>query len=99
MTKLILTVFTLAVSLSFSVLADEKHPVSATFDEIDIDHDGYITKAEAIQRDDLAKNWKKIDKNDNSKIEVGEFIAYESEGRFAPPEESVTPELGAAPTE
>lgn len=78
-------------------LAGDTLPQSATFEEIDADSDGYITKAEALRRDDLAKKWLKIDVDENDKITIKEFTAYESQGRFSPPEDSQTPELGAAP--
>ncbi len=95
MNKLMITA--VAIALSGFALADEKQPASATFEQIDSNHDGYISTAEAIQRDDVAKNWKEIDKNENGKVESDEFIAYESKGRFTPPEDSAAPEIGAAP--
>lgn len=72
-------------------------PESAAFEDVDSDGSGYITKSEALHRGDIARHWKEIDRDQDDKINLDEFTAYESKGRFSPPEESETPELGAAP--
>ena len=97
MTRLLCTAMLL--SLSSLTMAAEDQTSAATFEDLDVDHDGVITKAEAIKRDDLAKHWDTIDTNKNGGINIDEFVAYESKGRFVPPDESDTPELGAAPME
>jgi Ca2+-binding EF-hand superfamily protein len=79
-------------------LAANSLPYSATFNDVDSNGDGYLNKAEAIERGDLARQWSKIDKDQDGKIDLSEFTAYESTGRFSPPEESQI-EIGAAPTE
>lgn len=78
-------------------MAADTLPDSATFEDVDMDNSGDISKAEALRRSDLAKYWKDIDSNQDDKINVEEFTAYESRGRFMPPEDSQAPELGAAP--
>lgn len=85
--------------IPLTLIAADTLPASATFEQVDANSDGYISKAEAIRRDDLAKKWSKIDTDKDDKINIDEFVAYESAGRFAPPEDAETPELGAAPTQ
>jgi hypothetical protein len=72
---------------------------AATFDELDDDKNGYLTKSEAMKRGDLKKNWKSIDTDANDKLDISEFSAFESKGRFTPPEDMEEPEIGAAPTQ
>ena len=97
MTRLLLTAIFL--SLGSMSMAAEDQAASTTFEEIDANHDGVISKAEAIKRDDIAKHWETIDTNKNGNINIDEFVAYESKGRFVPPDDMDTPELGAAPME
>jgi preprotein translocase subunit SecG len=97
--KLFVLVAVLFFGITFFVVAGEKMPESAQFSEIDTNGDGFISKAEAINRNDLAKNWNLIDKDKNNKVNIDEFIAYESQGRFSPPEDAEVAELGAAPME
>ena len=95
------TLVSISVPLLFyalTVLAANSLPYSATFNDVDSNGDGYLNKAEAIERGDLARQWSKIDKDQDGKIDLSEFTAYESTGRFSPPEESQI-EIGAAPTE
>jgi hypothetical protein len=68
-----------------------------TFEALDTDGDGYISNTEAGAREDLTKGWQAIDKNTDNKLDITEFSAFESEGRFTPPEESEEPGIGAAP--
>jgi len=68
-----------------------------TFEALDTDGDGYISNKEAGAREDLTKGWQAIDKNTDNKLDITEFSAFESEGRFTPPEESEEPGIGAAP--
>jgi len=68
-----------------------------TFEAVDTDGDGYISNTEAGARADLAESWQAIDKNTDNRLDITEFSAFESEGRFTPPEESEEPGLGAAP--
>ena len=93
------TLVSISVPILFytlTVLAANSLPYSATFNEVDSNSDGYLSKAEAIERGDLARQWSKIDKDGDDQIDLSEFTAYESSGRFAPPEESQI-EIGAAP--
>lgn len=72
---------------------------AATFEDIDSDRDGYISAAEAKVRPALAEVFAAADANKDGKLNIDEFVAYESAGRFTPPEESEVAEIGAAPTE
>ena len=91
----LIAIVTLFTASSFLIAAE----VPKTFDELDTDHDGYISKSEAQNTKDLSKDWAKADKDKNDKLDVSEFSAFESKGRFVPPEESEEPEIGAAPFE
>jgi len=68
-----------------------------TFEETDTNSDGYISKQEAKAYKDLHSKWAKVDTNKDGRADIDEFTRFESTGRFEPPEDSETPELGAAP--
>jgi len=68
-----------------------------TFEEIDVDGDGYISAKEAEVRPDLSENLQASDTNEDGKLNSAEFSAFEGKGRFTPPEESEIAEPGAAP--
>jgi hypothetical protein len=72
-------------------------PAAPTFEELDVNSDGYISKQEAKVYKDLTKKWAKVDTNKDGRADIDEFTRFESTGRFEPPEDSETPELGAAP--
>jgi len=68
-----------------------------TFDDMDVDSDGYISRDEAKAQKSINRNWAKIDADKDGNIDISEFSAFESIGRFVPPVESEIPEPGAAP--
>lgn len=68
-----------------------------TFEELDTDGDGYISKPESTARLDLEVNFDSIDKDGNGRLNIKEYEAYQGKGRMSPPEESEIPEPGAAP--
>lgn len=68
-----------------------------TFEGLDINSDGYISKQEAKAYKEMSKKWAKVDTNKDGRADIDEFTRFESTGRFEPPEDSETPELGAAP--
>ncbi len=78
-----------------SGLAMADYPM--TFESLDKDSNGYINRSEADARPDLSENWSRIDQNTDDQLDISEFSAFESEGRFTPPEETEEPGIGAAP--
>ena len=71
-----------------------------TFDELDTNHDGYISKTEAKVRKDLVKGWKTADQDKDNKLDVSEFSAFEAKGRYSIEGPEISePEPGAAPLE
>lgn len=93
--KLLVSVF--LTTFVSSVTAAKSFPL--LFEELDTDANAYISKAEAKVRKDLEKNFNKIDLNGDGKVNITEYQAYEGKERFQPPEDTETPELGAAPLE
>ncbi len=86
----------LVMIASAAAFADSKSPV-LSFDEMDIDGDGYLSNVEANARPDLTEAWRRIDADSNNRLDISEFSAFEAKERFSPPEESEEPEPGAAP--
>jgi hypothetical protein len=68
-----------------------------TFEQIDVNGDGYISVEEAEIRADVLDNLEAIDENGDGRLNSAEFSAFEAEGRFTTPEESEVSEPGAAP--
>ena len=68
-----------------------------TFEDLDIDTNGYISKDEAMAQKSIKRNWAKVDADKNGRIDITEFSAFESTGRFTPPEDMEVSEPGAAP--
>ena len=68
-----------------------------TFEELDADGNGRISKQEAKDQKSIKRNWAKIDADKSGELDISEFSAFEGIGRYTPPEESETPEPGAAP--
>jgi hypothetical protein len=89
----------LAMFLAGVALAAEEQPASTmTFDDLDTNHDGYISQTEAKVRKDLVKGWKTADQDQDNKLDLSEFSAFEAEGRYSiEGEELSEPEPGAAP--
>jgi len=66
------------------------------FEELDTDHDGAISREEAMIRMDLSSNFDAIDINGNGSLSVDEYSSYHNKGRMVP-EVVEIPEPGAAP--
>ena len=81
----------LVVSTSWA----EEFPLA--FEAIDTDADGYISGEEVVLRKDLAQHFKEVDKDGDGQLSLTEYQNYEGKGRYAPAEETETPEIGAAP--
>ena len=84
-------VFASALAL-VSGTASAEYPM--TFETLDNDGNGYISKSEATTREDLTENWQRIDQNTDDQLDISEFSAFESEGRFTPPEETEEEDVG-----
>lgn len=80
-----------------NLAAAEEKEAAITFDQIDANGDGYISKEEAKVSRDMTRNWAKADKDKNGHVDISEFSAFESQGRFTPPTDLEEPEPGAAP--
>ena len=74
------------VLLAFSPAAVIAAEASKTFNELDNDGDGYISKSEATSRADLRQNWNSVDANKDGKLTEAEFSAFESVSQEALPE-------------
>ncbi len=98
MTKRALFIVSVASAIVFSAgPAAGAEEYAQTFEQIDVDGDGYISVEEARVREGLSDKLLIIDADADGKLNSGEFSAFEGKGRFTPPEESEIPEPGAAP--
>ena len=79
-----------------SLVAAEKE-AAITFEQIDTNGDGYISREEAKVSRSMSQNWTKADKDKDGHVDISEFSAFESQGRFTPPEDLEEAEPGAAP--
>lgn len=70
-----------------------------TFEQFDTDGDGFISKTEAMENENISKNWTQADKDSNNKLDVSEFSAFESREMFNPADDLEEAEPGAAPTD
>ena len=98
MTKRALFIVSVASAIVFfagSAAGAEEY--AQTFEQIDVDGDGYISVEEARVREGLSDKLLIIDTDADGKLNSAEFSAFEGKGRFTPPEESEIPEPGAAP--
>lgn len=48
-----------------------------SFSEIDADNDGYLTKSEVEDREQVASQWDQLDQNNDDKLDQSEFAAFE----------------------
>ena len=51
----------------------------ASFNELDVDHSGYLNKDEARLREGLAEHWQDWDKNEDGQLNRAEFSKFEEE--------------------
>ena len=90
---------TLPMALAFPVVgfSDElSREKEQLFQEFDTNRDNVISVDEADRNAWLFRQFPKIDKNHDEKLERSEFSAYEPEDRFQPPHLE-NPGVGAAP--
>lgn len=83
--------------LSLVVFASFADMPAPTFDELDVNADGYISQQEGMKYKNMSKNWAKIDTNKDGRTDINEFTKFEATGRFEPPEDAEISEPGAAP--
>ena len=81
--------------LFFSTSWAEEFPLA--FEAIDKDANGFISGDEVVLRKDLVQHFKEVDKDGDGQLSLTEYQNYEPKGRYAPAEETETPEIGAAP--
>lgn len=92
--KAILNLAAVAVMLPLGLSAGEtQRPV--TFEQLDMDRDGYVSIIEATGHTELLRKWSTIDKDTDGRLEMIEFSAFEVEPTFVPDPEDE--EIGAAP--
>lgn len=95
--KSVLGIVTLVLLLPYTGWADELSGENERlFREFDQNQDNVISIDEANRNEWLFKQFPKMDKNQDEKLEKSEFSAYEPEDRFEPPDEE-QPNVGAAP--
>lgn len=92
--KAIFSLAAVAVMLPLGLSADEtQRPV--TFEQLDMNRDGYVSIIEATGHTELLRKWSNIDKDTDGKLEMIEFSAFEVEPTFVPDPDDE--EIGAAP--
>ena len=94
--KVVIMVFLWLFVLT-SLQAQEDVEDRFTFESFDVNGDGVISPAEAIEVAGLVEEWIKGDKDGDSVIDPVEFSVFASKGRFVPPDEDELPALGSAP--
>ena len=88
-----------AVVLSVGLSAEEI-PGAAMFQELDQNHDGYVSINEATGQTELLKQWTEVDTNSDGQLEMTEFSAFETEPEyFQPPVNPDEPNIGSAPND
>ena len=92
--KAIYSLAAVAVMLPMGLTAEEVQR-RATFQQLDIDKDGYVSVIEATGHINLLRKWGEVDKDTDGRLEAAEFSAFEIEPTFVPDPEDV--EIGAAP--
>jgi len=76
--KMIHTLAAVAVMLPLGLSAEEPSGIP-TFQQLDQNHDGYVSIIEATGQNELLKQWTKFDKDANGMMEQSEFSAFETE--------------------
>ena len=54
-------------------------PVQQRFNQLDTNHDGYISRDEAQADSELSQNWNRADLKATNKIDESEFSAFEQD--------------------
>lgn len=92
--KAIFSLAAVAVVLPLGLSADDtQRPV--TFQQLDMNKDGYVSIIEATGHDELLKKWSEVDEDTDGRLEMTEFSAFEVNPTFVPDPDDE--EIGAAP--
>ncbi|MBL1274801.1 MAG: hypothetical protein COB30_001815 [Ectothiorhodospiraceae bacterium] len=86
--------FSIGMALGMTMAVAGQAP---SFEDIDINGDGYISKAESMISRDMNKNWAELDTNHDGRASVSEFSRFESAENYSPTHDADEPEPGAAP--
>ena len=77
--------FVLALAMAGpNVYADDQsmeRSTSTSFNDMDKDRDGYLTKREAANSSHLVQQWEQADRDANQQIDRSEFSAFESKAQ------------------
>lgn len=85
-----------AVAVIFpTVISAGETQSPATFEQLDMNKDGYVSVIEATGHINLLRKWGKVDANSDGRLEAAEFSAFEIDPTFVPDPDDV--EIGAAP--
>lgn len=74
----ILITSSLGFYLLLTALASLAATAIPTFEELDINGDGYTSKTEAKAYKDMSKKWAKVDTNKDGRADIDEFTRLES---------------------
>lgn len=77
--KEILIVVAVALLPLSAYAAEYSSTTQEKFNQLDTNHDGYISQDEAKADSQLSQDWSRADSNNNGKIEESEFSAFEEE--------------------
>jgi hypothetical protein len=94
--KAIFGLAAVAVMLPLGLSAEETQG-PASFQQLDMDRDGYVTIIEATGHTQLLRKWTAVDTDTDGRLEAAEFSAFEIEPTFAPPINPDDVDIGAAP--
>lgn len=79
----VLSLFSAAAWAGTSSMDNMQTKAKSQFEQLDRNHDGYISKTEAKADATLSKDWKVADANGDGKVGQGEFAQFEM--KTAPP--------------
>lgn len=93
--KLLKALVAAVVILPAGLLASETQN-QPSFQQLDMNNDGFVSVIEATGHTQLLMQWVDIDTDSDGKLEAAEFSAFEIDPGFVPPEDNEE-FIGAAP--
>jgi hypothetical protein len=69
----ILTILSVFMFSNGWAIEDDPPIKFPTFEEVDADHNGIISRDEGFRNEYLLKNWEKVDENNNEEVDREEF--------------------------